>query len=189
MKNLEEILKGCINHEKKAQQTLFYNFKSLYKSIALRYLQDTELAKEVVQLSFIKIFNNIDDLKKVSAFESWSRRIVINTALNESKKRKIRNDLFVVSNDDEYVQYDNVELELIRKIDNEQLIELINTMPEGYRTVFNLYMIDGYSHEEISKMLGIEKSTSRSQLTKAKKKLNELVSHLTKDEEGRAYGK
>lgn len=188
MKNLEDILKGCKNNEKKAQQTLFNNFKSLYMGIAMRYLQDTELAKEVVQLSFIKIFNNLKDLKNLSAFKSWSRKIVIHTALNESKRRKKRNKIFVVKQEDNHALDKDIELDLIRKIDNQKLMELINTLPEGYRTVFNLYMIDGYSHAEISAMLGIEKSTSRSQLSKAKNKLSELLNNLNQDKNGRAFG-
>jgi len=188
MKNLENILRECLQHDKKSQHLLFNNFKDLYMGIAIRYMKNRELAKDVVQLSFIKIFENLDTLKKLATFESWSRRIVINTALNELKKSSKYEETPFSEESVEFKELFDVEISEILKIDNKQLIELINTLPEGYRTVFNLYMIDGFSHKEIAITLGISENTSRSQLSKAKKNLMAKIDKLSRGDYGKAFG-
>ena len=189
MKQLEDILKGCIQKDSKAQQLLFNNYKSLFMAVALRYVGEREMAKDVVQESFVKVFKQLHSLKEPGAFESWSRRIVVNTALNEIKKNANRQNIHTQVAGDDFRVSHNPELEIIRKIDNQVLMELIESMPEGYRAVFNMYLIDGFSHSEIAEMLEITESTSRSQLTKAKRYFYELVDKLEKKENERAVWK
>lgn len=143
--------------------------------ICRRYAKNTAEAEDILQESFIKIFRSIADMRNPEALGGWLRKVVTNTALNYYRSQlhypqTIDYEDILHTNDD--------YLQLLAHLSNEEIVKLINLLPDGYRMVFNLYIIDGYDHSEIAQMLGISENTSRSQLFKArealKKKLNEL---------------
>jgi RNA polymerase sigma-70 factor (ECF subfamily) len=130
----------------------------------------------MLQESFIRIFKSINQYKSLGSFEGWVRRITVNTAIQVLQKRKIR--FSVLENlPNEYQSIDN---SVLSDLGAEDLLKLISLLPDGYRTVFNLFVLEGYSHEEISKMMKIETATSRSQLSKARAMLREKINSLQK---------
>jgi RNA polymerase sigma factor (sigma-70 family) len=143
--------------------------------ICCRYVKNRDDAEDVLQDSFIKIFLNVNQFKGEGSFEGWMKRITVNTALTYLKeKQKIKfesaDKLFIV---------DEVETNLDEDIKVELILNCLNELPMGYRTIFNLYLVEGFSHKEIAEQLGIKESTSRSQYTKARQYMIEL---LTKKE-------
>ncbi|MDZ4664392.1 MAG: RNA polymerase sigma factor [Bacteroidota bacterium] len=171
MENLAEIVNRCKQNDSKAQELLFTSYsKSLY-GICCRYIKNRDDAEDVLQDSFIKIFLNLNKFKAEGNFEGWMKRITVNTALTYLKeKQKIKfesaDKLFIV---------DEVETDIEEDIKAEYILECLNELPTGYRTIFNLYLVEGFSHKEIADQLGIKESTSRSQYSKARQYLIELI--------------
>lgn len=142
--------------------------------VCLRYTRDRDLAEDVFQEAFIKIFQNIGSLKDTGAVHGWVKRIAINTALDHLNALR-----FVESIENESHELsDQFYAQLLDKLTNEVVLEAINKLPEGYRIVFNMSVIDGYSHKEIAKDLNISESTSRSQLVHAKRLLKKYLNEL-----------
>ncbi|MBK7816362.1 MAG: sigma-70 family RNA polymerase sigma factor [Sphingobacteriaceae bacterium] len=171
MENLTEIVNRCKQNDPKAQEILFNSFsKSLY-GICCRYLKNRDDAEDVLQDSFIKILLNINQYRGEGNFEGWMKRITVNTALTYLKeKQKIKfetaDKLYIV---------DEPEEEIDQDIKAEYILECLNELPMGYRTIFNLYLVEGFSHKEIADQLGIKEATSRSQYSKARQYLIELI--------------
>ena len=171
MENLIEIVNRCKQNDPKAQEILFNSFsKSLY-GICCRYLKNRDDAEDVLQDSFIKILLNINQYRGEGSFEGWMKRITVNTALTYLKeKQKIKfetaDKLYIV---------DEPEEEIDQDIKAEYILECLNELPMGYRTIFNLYLVEGFSHKEIADQLGIKEATSRSQYSKARQYLIELI--------------
>jgi len=171
VENLAEIVNRCKQNDSKAQELLFTSYsKSLY-GICCRYIKNRDDAEDVLQDSFIKIFLNLNKFKAEGNFEGWMKRITVNTALTYLKeKQKIKfesaDKLFIV---------DEVETDIEEDIKAEYILECLNELPTGYRTIFNLYLVEGFSHKEIADQLGIKESTSRSQYSKARQYLIELI--------------
>lgn len=172
MINEQELVKACQNNDRKAQ-TAFYNlYKGKLMGVCRRYTRTPDEAEDIYQDAFIKVFNNIHSLEKVGAVGTWVRKTVIHTAINYYHANlKFQNntdyDNILLSNDD----YPNV----LAGLSNEELLTLINQLPDGYRMVFNLYVIDGYSHAEIGELLGVSENTSKSQLSRAKELLRKQL--------------
>ncbi len=172
MINEQELVKACQNNDRKAQ-TAFYNlYKGKLMGVCRRYTRTPDEAEDIYQEAFVKIFNNIQSLEKVGAVGAWVRKTVIHTAINYYHANlKFQNntdyDNILLSNDD----YPNV----LAGLSNEELLTLINQLPDGYRMVFNLYVIDGYSHAEIAELLGVSENTSKSQLSRAKELLRKQL--------------
>lgn len=155
-------LKNC---DPKAQQELYDHFKAKVMGICDRYTKNREEAKDVFQEAFIKIFNHINELHDIQCLEAWIRKITVNAAINYFNKKKKHSH---VEEKNGY-HHQNNEYELILShFSDEVIIDAINRLPDGYRMVFNLYVVEGYSHAEIAGLLQITEATSRSQLTKAK---------------------
>ena len=134
-------------------------------SLCQRYLKDREAAKDVMQDGFVTLFEKISDYRGDGSFEGWARRIFVNTALMQLR----RNDALKFSENIEDSQaMQMVQSNTLEKIGADEIFKLVNSMPDGFRTVFNLYVIEGYSHEEIAKMLSITVGGSRSQLSRAR---------------------
>jgi len=164
-----EILKGCKKGKLKYQEQLYKQFYSYGMSISLRYAYSREESLEILNDSFLKVFNNIDSFDAEKSFKAWFRRIIINTSIDYYRKTK--RIIFV-----EPSEYAKNEIFSQSDVDNlhvEDLLNLLNALPEIYRITFNLYEIEGYKHEEIAEILQITASTSRSNLTRAKKMLRE----------------
>ena len=175
MINEQELVKACQNNDRKAQTAFYNHYKGKLMGVCRRYTRTPNEAEDIYQEAFVKIFNNIHKLEKAGAIGAWVRKTVIHTAINYYHANlKFQNntnyDNILLSNDD----YPNV----LASLSNEELLTLINQLPDGYRIVFNLYVIDGYNHAEIGELLGVSESTSKSQLSRAKELLRKQLKPL-----------
>jgi RNA polymerase sigma factor (sigma-70 family) len=167
----EQLIKGCIRNNVACQRMLFEQYAGKLMTICLRYACDRPEAEDMLQDAFIKIFSHINQYKFEGSFEGWMKRIVVNCALKTIQKKKTR-FLEIANHDAAATQSDSYALS---SLSEEELIKLISSLPDGYRIVFNLYVMEGYSHDEIAGMLGIQAATSRSQLVKARKLLQKQI--------------
>ncbi len=168
----ELMLAGCLRNNATAQEALYNRFSPRMLGVCYRFAKNREDAEDMLQEGFIKVFTQIHQYRNEGALEGWIRRIVVHTCINILKKNKKFSD----SVDIIHANSVNVKEEIIPSImQAKQIVECIRTLPLGYKTVLNLYAIEGYSHKEISVMLDIEESTSRSQYTRAKAMLEEIL--------------
>jgi RNA polymerase sigma-70 factor (ECF subfamily) len=171
-----ELIKGCIKQDARCQRLLFDKYAGKMMSVCLRYANDTMEAEDMIQDAFIKVFQYIGQFKFEGAFEGWIRRIVVNTAIRHLEKKKLHfKDI-----DENSQNTPKIEAQAYNHLGEDDLLKLINQLPDGYRLVFNLNVIEGYSHEEIAEMLNIQAGTSRSQLVKARKMLQQQILQLQK---------
>jgi len=181
--DIESIIAGCIENKRSSQERLFKLYYGKLMGATLRYTNDNDTAQEIVQEGFIKIFDKIIKFEKTGSFEGWMRRIVVNTAIDYLRKSK--RDSWVQENEintkDEYSNpSEEIEFQNAMEIKAEFAIQAIQELSPAYRTVFNLYVIENYSHKEISELLGISEGTSKSNLSKAKLNLQKIISqHLS----------
>jgi RNA polymerase sigma-70 factor (ECF subfamily) len=181
--DIESIIAGCIEKKRSSQERLFKLYYGKLMGATLRYTNDNDTAQEIVQEGFIKIFEKITKFENTGSFEGWMRRIVVNTAIDYLRKSK--RDNWVQENEintkDEYSNpTEENELQTALEIKAEYAIQAIQELSPAYRTVFNLYVIENYSHKEISELLGISEGTSKSNLSKAKFNLQKIISqHLS----------
>jgi len=166
------LVKECLSGSPKAQKTLFDKFAPKMFSICLRYMKNSDQAEDVLQDGFIKIFSKLSDYKNEGVLEGWIRRIMVNTCLDQLRKNaKFLND----------VQAEEVEYKLdsnsyiAETLMAEDLMAMVQKMPDGYRVVFNMFAIEGYSHQEIAAHLGVTESTSKSQYLRARAYLRERI--------------
>ncbi|HEX8331122.1 MAG TPA: sigma-70 family RNA polymerase sigma factor [Segetibacter sp.] len=168
----ESIIAGCIHNNPSAQRELYNRYSSKMLSVCYRYAQSREDAEDMLQEGFIKVFTQVHTFQNKGAFEGWIRRIVVHTCINFLKKNK----KFTDNVDIAQAGYLQIKEETIPSImQAKQVVECIRLLPIGYKTVLNLYAIEGYSHREIAGMLDIEESTSRSQYTRAKSMLESVL--------------
>jgi RNA polymerase sigma factor (sigma-70 family) len=181
----QAILAGCIDNDPVAQRELYNRYSPKMLSVCYRFAQNREDAEDMLQEGFIRVFTQIHSFRNSGSFEGWIRRIVVHTCINFLKKYKKFNE----SLDLAYVTNIQVKEETIPSLMlARQVIECIRLLPVGYRTVLNLYAIEGYSHKEIAGMLTIEESTSRSQYTRAKTMLEAiLIKKKIVDKPGEAF--
>ncbi len=168
----QDLIKECIDNNPKAQKELYDRFASKMMGVSYRYANSQEEAKDILQDAFIKVFGRIGSFKKEGSLEGWIRRIVVNTALDNIRKRK--KDKQNVSLTEAEHLASNKDY-IIENLSAEDLLQMLKTIPIGYRTVFNLYAIEGYSHKEIADSLGITENTSKSQYSRAKAFLRNLL--------------
>lgn len=168
----EAMLKGCMRNNAPAQQELYSRYSPKMLSVCYRYAKNREDAEDMLQEGFIKIFTQIAQFQNRGALEGWIRKIIVHTCINNLKKNK----KFTESVDLIHASGIHIREEIIPSIvQAKQVVECIRSLPIGYRTVLNLYAIEGYSHKEIATMLDIEESTSRSQYTRAKNMLEDIL--------------
>ena len=165
------LIKACSNGDGKAFRKIYEIHSGTMYSICLRYMNNEDEAKDALQEGFIKVFKNISKFKFTGSFEGWMKRIFVNSSIELIRKRKMHLDVSELNSN---------ELPLTAKIetgsmDAEKMMTLVQQLPEGYRTVFNMFIVDGYSHKEISDYLEISESTSKTQLFKARKQLQEWL--------------
>lgn len=171
-----EIIQLVLAGDKKAFRTLYDKYKRRYLLTSLRYIKNRSDAEDVVQDAFIKIYRDLRQFDAAKGeFYTWSNRIVINTCLQKLRKKSVLN---VFTDILEYGQKFSINAMAIENLNLEDLTKLIQQLPKGYRTVFNLYVIDGYTHREIAEMLDISESTSKTQLMRAKKILKTDLSKV-----------
>ncbi|MDE5526881.1 RNA polymerase sigma factor [Elizabethkingia meningoseptica] len=166
----EEILQQCIRNNRIAQRKLYDAYYPKLHFVCKRYLKSQEDIEEVLADAFFSIFSKLSQLKEWQAFDAWSRRITVNQCLSFLRKKELN-----------AISIDEFELNLPEPViqdfpyNEEELLQLLDTLPTGTKTIFNLYAIEGYSHKEIAEQLGISEGTSKSQLNFAKSKLQKLV--------------
>jgi RNA polymerase sigma-70 factor (ECF subfamily) len=170
--NEEEIINGCIHKNTACQQLLFDKYAGSLLSICRRYARDPADAEDILQEAFIKIFANIGQYRFAGSFEGWIKKITVNYCLKYLQKKRIE---FKDSTETEAKQNKSIEPEILSSLSEEELIKMISNLPDGYRLVFNLYVIEGYDHNEIAGMLNIKATTSRSQLIKARRLLQKQI--------------
>ena len=169
-----ELRRGCIAGRRDHQELLYRYFSPKMFAISLRYANDYHSAEDILQEGFIKVFNNIDRFRGDGSFEGWMKRIFINTAIEYYRKSNNHNghaELDKVSS-----QY--ISEKALENLAKEDLLRLIQKLSPGYRTVFNLYVIEGYAHKEIAQMLKISEGTSKSQLARARGLLKKMLKSL-----------
>lgn len=171
-----ELIKGCISKDARCQRILFDKYAGKMMGVCLRYANDSMEAEDMIQDAFIKIYQYMDQFKFEGAFEGWIRRIVVNTAIRHLEKKKLR----FQNIDDNSLNTPKIDAQAYTHLGEDDLMKLISRLPDGYRLVFNLNVIEGYSHEEIAGMLNIQAGTSRSQLVKARKMLQHQILQLQK---------
>ncbi len=150
---------------------LFNTYAGRLLTICRRYTTDNSEAEDVLQEALVKIYNNLNQFRFECPLEGWMRRIVVNTAIRSCKKKKIHFREIHENIVDDHSFHPSVYGDL----EEEEILKIITQLPDGYKMVFNLYVIDGYSHEEIADMLGIQEGTSRSQLAKSRRLLQKLI--------------
>jgi len=170
-KKFLKTIKRCSRGNRKAQEHLYSVFYRYAMSIAMRYSNSFVMAEEITNDSFLKVFAKIDAHNTQKSFKAWLRRIVVNTAL-DCNRREIKNQNIIFT--DEIVE-DYYEDGFTESSDATEIIAALQTLSPAYRVVFNLYVMEGYSHEEIALRLNIGITTSRSNLARAKKKIKEII--------------
>lgn len=163
--NEQTLIQKCIEGNAKAQKALFDKFAPKMMTVCLRYVSNRMEADDVIQDGFIKLFHNLPNYRFEGSFDGWVRRIFVNTALDHIKRNK--NSLFEVSVDEIQINVSS-EYSPSAALQENDLLKMVQNLPTGYRTVFNLYAIEGYSHKEIGEMLQISENTSKSQYSRAK---------------------
>lgn len=172
-----EIIRGCQREKAKYQKELVLRYSPMLMTVARRYCRDDHAARDVLQEAFIKVFRAIGKYEHRGSFPAWLRRIVINVALQAKDKASYQREQTSIDT----VSHPMVSPAIIGRLEAEELVALIQKLPHNFRTVFNLYALEGYSHDEIADMLGIAPGTSRSQLTRARQKLQAMILEQEKD--------
>lgn len=178
MEDLKSIISDCIAGNRKAQVKLYHQFAPKMFGVCLRYAKDTTEAEDNLQDGFIKVFTNLKSFRHNGSFEGWVRRIMINVSLEKIRKQHLMYPVEDVS------VYDSVNFsdDVIAKISADDLMKLVQELPPRYRLVFNLYVIEGMSHQEIAEEMSITQGTSKSNLARAreimKKKVQENFGEL-----------
>ena len=172
----ERLIAGCKNAEPWAQKQVYELYASTMLSVCVRYVNDRETARDLLQEGFIKIFTKIEAYSGIGSFAGWIRRIFVTTSLEFIRK----NDALKQSENIENYEYsiEDLDISVLEKLSAEDLLKCISELPRGFRTVFNLYTIEGYTHSEIANMLSISEATSRSQFMRARKLLQQKVQSL-----------
>jgi RNA polymerase sigma factor (sigma-70 family) len=168
----EALVQGCVRNDATAQQELYERYSPRMLGLCYRYARNREDAEDMLQEGFIKVFAQIGQFRHSGALEGWIRRIMVHTCINILKKNRKFSDSLDIA----HAMGLPVDEETIPSIlQAKQVVECIRMLPLGYRTVLNLYAIEGFSHKEIGKMLEIGESTSRSQYTRAKAMLADIL--------------
>ena len=177
----EKLNRDCARGKARAQEELYHTHYRTMFGVCLRYCKDRDLAEDVLQEGFIKVFKSIDRFRGSGSLEGWIRRIMVNTALEHH--RRAARFLPLVDLDEAYDQ--DAGHDLVAEMSHKEILALIQELPDGFRTIFNLYAIEGFNHREIGEKLGISEGTSKSQYSRARRQLQEKIQQLHTT----AYGK
>jgi len=167
----DELIKGCVSRDRSAQKRLYDTYSSKMYGICYRYVRDPAEAEDILIVAFTRIFEKINQFKSEGSFEGWIRRIIVNEALTHIRRNRsmyLETDLDQVDREPDYDKLQD-------HLEEEDLLKMIQELPTGYRIVFNLYAIEGYSHKEIANQLGISENTSKSQLSRARTYLQKML--------------
>ncbi|MEO1263136.1 MAG: sigma-70 family RNA polymerase sigma factor [Bacteroidota bacterium] len=168
----ENIIKGCRKGDRKAQQALFEKFRSMLFGVCMRYASGYHEAEDWLQEGLIQIFKDLYQYRPTGALGAWMRKVMVNVCLQHIRKKK---NLFQTVEVETVADTYEADDQLFAKYRQEALVRMVQQLPEGYRAVFNLYVMEEFSHKEIAAQLGISDSASRSQLTRAKAMLRKML--------------
>jgi RNA polymerase sigma factor (sigma-70 family) len=171
---LDLILRGCRKNDRESQKLLYERFYGYAMSICLRYADNRDEASAVLNDGFMKIFSGMKQFDLSRPLKPWLRKIMVNTAINQYKEKQRQ----IHAEEMEQAEKESEAENIISGISYQEIIEMLHKLPPAYRTVFNLYAIEGYKHEEIAKMLGITVGTSKSNLFKAKEHLRKILNEF-----------
>ena len=174
-----DLISGCIDGNRRMQEELYSRFSPRMYAVCLRYAGNTEEAEDILQDGFIKIFNKLGSFRKEGSFEGWIRRVFVNTAIEHFRRKRY---LQPVTEKEENTLEGNY-LSILDDLAERDILELVQQLSPGYRTVFNMYVVEGYTHKEIGEMLGISEGTSKSQLSRAKVILQQMVKKFIEEKE------
>lgn len=160
----QELIAGCLKGESRSQRNLFEQYSPLMLSVCRRYLKEVDIAESVMLGGFMKVYDKLSMFKSEGSFEGWIRRIMVNESLTWIRKNKTMYLEVDIEKADKEVDFDLIS----SKLEAESIMSLVHKLPHGYRTVFNMYAIEGYNHREIAEQLGININTSKSQLSRAR---------------------
>jgi RNA polymerase sigma factor (sigma-70 family) len=166
-----DLIKGCLSGDSRMQEELYNRFAPKMYAVCLRYSNNADDAQDLLQEGFIKIFRNLDRFRAEGSFEGWVRRVFVNTSI-EHYRKKVN---LVTTSDREDAVIEDSSVNALDNLAEKDIIKLVQELSPGYRTVFNMYAIEGYSHKEIGTILGISEGTSKSQLARAKSILQKKV--------------
>ncbi len=175
MRNEVELVLGCQRNDPRAQAAFYNLYKGRLLGVCRRYARTVMEAEDIFQEAFIKIFNKINDLQKPESVEYWVKSLVVRTAIDHYRQN---------NKDRQFVDYEAIEnqsdadISVISQLSHEEIVGAINQLPDGYRMVVNMYLIDGYEHNEIAKILQISEGTSKSQLSRAKVHLRKTLQEM-----------
>ncbi len=172
-----ELIEGCQRHNREAQHALYRTYSGKMYALCCRYVKDRMEAEDVLITAFTKIFVKIGQYKGEGSFEGWIRRVVVNESLTYLR----RNKNMYLEMDIEAAAYEPDFNKLENQLEVNDLMKIIEDLPVGYRAVFNMYSIDGYSHQEIADQLGISENTSKSQLSRARVLLQKKLIEIEKE--------
>jgi RNA polymerase sigma-70 factor (ECF subfamily) len=173
----EQLIALCIKNDRKAQKMLYDRYISKLMPMALRYAKSQEDAEDILQDAFIKIFNSLESFRMEAQFQTWLKRIVINTAINHNRKKMFQQPMM----DIEKISPMHVEKDLtLSNIHFTEILAMMQKLPVGARTVFNLFAIEGYGHKEIGEMLEISEGTSKSQYSRARVLMKIMIEEANK---------
>jgi len=169
------LIKECSRGNAKAQRALFDKFAPKMLAVCMRYLKNMDEAEDALQDGFVKVFQKIPEFKMEGSLEGWIRRIMVNNSLDairRNKKQLLEDDVDTVQHKVSFTdfQFDDMDLQYLMKI--------IQSLPDGYRVVFNMFAIEGYSHKEIAETLGVSENTSKSQYSRARALLREKLEQV-----------
>jgi RNA polymerase sigma-70 factor (ECF subfamily) len=172
-----DLIEGCIKGDRKMQYELYERYAPKMYGVCLRYAANNEEAEDILQEGFIKVFKKIGSFRSEGSFEGWIRRIFVNTAIEQFRKKTYLQPI----TEQEESTIEGKYLSVLDSLAEKDIIELVQQLSPGYRTVFNMYVVEGYTHKQIAEALGISEGTSKSQLSRAKLILQELVKkHIEK---------
>lgn len=169
-----DVLQSCITGRRTSQELLYQYFAPRMFGICLRYAHDYPTAEDLLQEGFVKVFNKLHMFRYEGSFEGWMKRIFVNTAIEHYRKASSRKFFVEI----EHASNLSVNNQALDNLATNDLLQLVQKLPHGYRTVFNLYAIEGYNHKEIGQMLGISEGTSKSQLARARAALQKNIKRL-----------
>ncbi|MFN6378524.1 MAG: RNA polymerase sigma factor [Flavobacteriales bacterium] len=178
-KQMQQLIQGCLNGDRRSQQAVYKLLYGKMKAVCLRYTKDSDQAMDVLQEGFIKVFQNMEKYTGVGSFEGWVRRIMVNLSIDRFRKQK--NDFLLLNGNmspedfEDEIEDEEDENAVDYDFKPSQIIEAMQQLSPAYRTVFNLYVFENYTHQDIADSLGISVGTSKSNYAKAKRNMKKIL--------------
>ena len=176
----EQLIERCKKQDRAAQKILYNRYAGLMLAICMRYVYERSEAEDILQDAFLKVFLKIGEFAGRGSFEGWLKRVFVNTAITHYHKSSKHNKHHYEISDVQETKFEN-EKYSESEFTRDELFSVVNSLPEGYKIVFNLYAIEGYKHKEIGKLLNIDINTSKSQYSRAKKLIRKKLNHLKQE--------